>query len=148
MPFELQKYTKAIILVLLSFGIKFNCHKESLPLHVLRGMTYCTDRPKALTLFLHTKVKIYISSYFVIAQCFHHRFEFCPSKEIIKPDFLFSPLHFPLAGVCVCVSIGRNRQVWNEMPFLALLPAEKSAQGSVHALGPRAERGSRLASQT
>lgn len=43
---------------------------------------------------------------------------------------------------------GRNRHVWNEMPLLALLPAEKSAQGSVHALGAKAERGSRLASQT
>ncbi len=65
MPFELQKDTKASILVLLNFGIKFNKHKESLFLHVLRGMTYCTDRPKALTLFLH--MKMYISSYFVIS---------------------------------------------------------------------------------
>lgn len=34
------------------------------------------------------------------------------------------------------------------MPLLSVLPTEKSAQGSVHAPGPRAERRSRLASQT
>lgn len=49
----------------LNFGIHLHKNKESiLPLHVLRGMTYSTDRPKALTLFLQMNSNI--SFHFVV----------------------------------------------------------------------------------